>query len=275
MQKVPVSIIMPTYNRAHWIGTAIKSIQRQVFNDWELLVIDNQSTDNTEEVVNNFISGDRRIKYFNIPKSSHHGLGDYLNYGIKMAAGEYIARLDDDDEWYDPDKLKKQVKFLDENPDHVIVGGGAIMVDGQKKEMYRFFKRETDDEIRNNALYACPFIHITVLYRKKAAEECGGYRNLRFGEDWELWLRLGKVGKFYNFKEYFSLYTNAGQNFSINSQKHVGTTILGFIKEYRKDYPNYRKAFFLNFMQYLYSFFPSFIKDRTQNFLFYIKRNYF
>ncbi|MFZ0455687.1 MAG: glycosyltransferase [Ignavibacteriaceae bacterium] len=270
-----VSIIMPTFNRANWIGSAIKSIQKQTFEDWELLIIDNQSKDNTKAIVEDFSSGDNRIKYFNVKKSSHQGLSDYLNYGLKIAVGEYIARLDDDDEWYDQDKLLEQVRFLDKNPDYVITGGGAIMVDGEKKELYRFFKRESDTEIRNNALYACPFIHITVLYRKKIAVECGGYRNLRFGEDWELWLRLGKMGKFYNFRKYFCLYTNAGQNFSVNSQRHLTSTVLEFIKEYRNYYPHYSKAYILNFMQYLYSFSPPFIKNKTQNFLFYVKRNYF
>ena len=149
------------------------------------------------------------------------------------------------------------------------------MVDEKKKELYKFFKRETDEQIRNNALYACPFWHNTVLFRKSAVEKIGGYKSLRFGEDWELWLRLGKIGKFYNFQEYFSLYLTSGERFSTNNQKFISKTILEIIKKYRNDYPNYRKALFLNYLQHLYSFTPSFIKRKTQNFLFYLKRNYF
>lgn len=266
---------MPTFNRADKIGMAIESVLNQNYKSWELLIIDNGSTDNTKDIVESFIVKDNRIKYNNVKKSSHPGLSDYLNYGIRIAAGEYIARLDDDDEWYDADKLIKQVKFLDENKDYVLVGGGAIMIDGEKKELYRFFKRETDSEIRNNALYACPFCHSTVLFRKKEALETGGYRNIRFGEDWELWLRLGKMGKFYNFREHFTLYMNSGQSFSVNNQKFLSKTILDLIKKYKNDYPNFRKAFILNSMQYLYSFMPLFIKSKTQIFLIYVKRNYF
>ena len=98
---------------------------------------------------------------------------------------------------------------------------------------------------------------------------------MRFGEDWELWLRLGKEGKFYNFKEYFSLYRTSGDRFSTNNQKFIVRTILGIIKQYRNDYPNYRKALLLNYLQYLYSYTPMPLKAKTQNFLFYIKRNYF
>ena len=147
----------------------------QNFKDWELLIIDNGSTDNTKEIVESFLAKDSRIKYHNVEKSLNPGLAEYFNYGIRIAEGNYIARLDDDDEWYAPDKLSKQVNFLDTNADYNLVGGGAIMVDESRKELYRFFKRETDAEIRNNALYACPFWHNTVLFRKNAAEKVGGY----------------------------------------------------------------------------------------------------
>jgi glycosyltransferase involved in cell wall biosynthesis len=273
--KIIVSIIMPTYNRANTIGMAIESVLKQSFNNWELLIIDNESTDNTKNLVDGFSWNDNRIKYFYVKKSINPGISDYLNYGITIAEGNYIARLDDDDEWYDPDKLKKQVNFFNNNQDYVLTGGGAIMVDGNRKVIYKFFKREHDNEIRNNALLANPFWHNTVLFRKNEAAEIGGYKNLRFVEDWDLWLRLGKAGKLYNFREYFSLYMNAGQNLSVSNQKLAAKTILNLISSYKNEYPNYWKAKVLNFMQYLFSFAPLFIKRRVQNFLFYIKRNYF
>jgi glycosyltransferase involved in cell wall biosynthesis len=273
-QKPLVSIIMPTYNRADSIGSAIDSILRQRYKNWELLVIDNGPGDDIKNVVENYVKKESRVKYFKVAKSPNTGISDYLNYGISISKGEYIARLDDDDEWCNDNKLVKQVEFLNNNNEYNIVGGGVIVVDENKKEMYRFLKKETDAEIRKKALYACPIFHITVMFRKKIAEQYGAYKNLKFGEDWELWLRLGKIGKFYNFKEHFSMYTNAGQNFSANNQKLVSKTILNLIKEYRYDYPNYRKAFALNLLQYLYSFSPAFIKKKTQNFLFYVKRNY-
>ena len=270
-----VSIVMPTYNRANMIGMAINSILKQSYKDWELLIIDNESSDNTREVVVRFSESDKRIKYYFVKKNPQIGIADYLNYGIEVSSGKYIARLDDDDEWYDTNKLAKQVKFLEENLDYVIVGGGAIMIDGNRKEIFKFFKRETDIEIRNHALYANPFVHNTVLFRKDAALKIGGYKQIKFVEDWDLWLRLGKIGKFYNFREYFSLYMNAGQNRSIDNQQLTAKIILQYVKSYRNEYPNYKKAFLLNFMQFLFSFMPAFFKRRVQNFLFYIKRNYF
>lgn len=274
IQNPLVSIIMPTYNRAHMISLAINSILAQSYQNWELLVIDNESSDNTKDVVEKFSETDQRIKYYNVKKDHKIGIARYLNYGIEISAGKYIARLDDDDEWCDPEKLIKQVKFLEENKEYVIVGGGAMMVDGNRNVIFKFFKREKDDEIRNHALYANPFWHNTVMFRKDSALKAGGYKKIKFVEDWDLWLRLGKLGKLYNFKEYFSLYMNAGQNRSTENQKLTAKIILQYIKSYRKVYPNYKKAYMINFLQYLFSFLPAFIKKRVQNYLFFIKRNY-
>ncbi len=265
---------MPTYNRANMLVMAINSVLKQSYKNWELLIIDNESLDNTKEAVERFSEIDKRIKYHFVKKNPETGISDYLNYGINISTGKYIARLDDDDEWYDPNKLLKQVNFLEKNSDYVACGGGSIMVDGNKQEIFKFFKRENDSEIRNHALYANPIVHTTVLFRKDAALEAGGYKKIKFVEDWDLWLRLGKLGKLYNFKEYFSLYMNAGQNRSIENQKLTAKIILQYIKSYRNEYPNYKKAYMLNFMQYLFSFLPFFFKKRVQNFLFFLKRKY-
>ena len=273
--NILVSIVMPTFNRADTLSLAIESILKQTYSKWELIIVDNESTDNTKDIVTKYSAKDERIRYYFVKKSNNKGISDYLNYGIKIAKGKYIARLDDDDEWNVPDKLQKQVEFLELNEDFVIVGGGAIMVDRNRKEIFKFYKRNSDSEIRENALLANPFWHNTVMFRKKDVLELGGYKNYRFVEDWDLWLRMGQKGKFYNFREYFSLYMNAGQNLSTNNQKLAAKTILKLIKKYRNEYPNYFQASILNYFQYLFSFLPRFIRRRVENYLFYLKRNYF
>ena len=139
--EIRVSIIMPTYNRGSWIRNAIDSIIKQNFKMWELIIIDNESTDNTKEVVSSF-SHDKRIRYFYVKKSNDLAISDYLNFGIDQARGDYIARLDDDDQWYDPDKLIKQFNYLENNKEIIVVGGGAIMVDKSGNELYRFLKEK-------------------------------------------------------------------------------------------------------------------------------------
>jgi len=272
--NIIVSIVMPTYNRASTLVMAIESVFKQTFQYWELIIVDNESTDNTIDIVKKYSEKDERIQYYFVKKSGNKGISDYLNYGISISNGQYIARLDDDDEWYDPDKLTKQVNYLEQNKDYNLVGGGAVMVDGNRKEIFKFYKRSKDEEIRRHALLANPFWHNTVMFRKEVALKLGGYRNYRFVEDWDLWLRFGETGKLYNFKEYFSLYMNAGQNLSVSNQKLAAKTILKLINSYRNKYPNYEKAFIINFLQYMFALLPLFIKKRVQNFLFYIKRNY-
>lgn len=105
-----VSIITPTYNRSDLIGRAIKSVQAQTFQDWEHIIVDDASTDDTSAVVESFQSDDRRIMY--VQHQVNRKGGAARNSGIKAATGEYLAFLDSDDEWY-PEKLEKQLALFD------------------------------------------------------------------------------------------------------------------------------------------------------------------
>lgn len=161
-----VSIIIPTKDREILLKKSIESVLNQTFQNWEVIVIDDSSSDNTTGLMKKLMSEDSRIKYFRIPKSKTEGISEYLNFGIMQSKGEYIARLDDDDLWCNEDKLKRQVDFLDSNKDHVLTGGGVIMVDQNGNELFRFYKNETDEQIRRKALLACPMEHTTIMFRK-------------------------------------------------------------------------------------------------------------
>ncbi|HKK53946.1 MAG TPA: glycosyltransferase family A protein [Patescibacteria group bacterium] len=104
-----ISVIIPTYNRANFLPRAIKSVLNQTFKDFELIIVDDGSTDNTKEVINNYLKNDDRIKY--IYQQNSGGPPKPKNTGIKIAKGEYIAFLDSDDEWF-KDKLKKTNRTL-------------------------------------------------------------------------------------------------------------------------------------------------------------------
>jgi len=276
-KKYPlVSIVLPTYNRALLLKRSIESVLMQSFQSWELIVVDNNEPDDgTLSVMNAFKKLDNRIYHYICHKSTIPGISHYLNFGINASQGKYVARLDDDDEWCYENKLKEQVEFLESNQDYVLVGGGIIMINEKKKELYRCLKKEEDEDIRKNALLACPFEHVTVLFRKDAAIAVGGYKELPVAEDWDFFLKLGKIGKLYNFQHYYTYYLQAGQNISLQHQTEVAKIELKTIKLFRNDYPNYYKGLILTYLQYLYSFFPDNIKSRFQYFLRYIKRNYF
>ncbi len=254
---------------------SIESVFAQSYKDWELIIIDDASTDETEERMKQLSSREKSVRYMRIPKIVGKGISEYLNIGLRNSKGEYIARIDDDDFWCHKDKLKMQVEFLDENPEYVVVGGGVILVDENGTELFRYLKKETDEEIRRFALFSNPFTHATVMFRKETAMKLGGYRIMKHVEDMELWLRMGKVGKLYNMKEYFITYMTAGQNKSFLQQRENSRTVVDVVKMHGKHYPNFRKAYTLNYIQYSYSFLPVFIKKHLQSFMYYFKRKNF
>lgn len=270
--SVKVSVILPTLNRLQLLKKSIKSVQEQSFREWELIIIDDASDDGTSEYLNSL--KDERIKYHRVALNGIPGISKYLNYGIENSSGEYIARLDDDDFWCDKNKLQKQVDFLNEHRDYVAVGGGIIMIDKNGKEIYKYLKREKDEDIRRHALSANPFSHTTVMFRRDIAVKVGLY-SMPYIEDWCLWLKMGKSGKFYNFPEYFTKYLSAGQNNSLKVQNDLSKQILKLIMEFRDFYPGYHRAYLLNYMQYLYSFLPLKIRSPLQSRLYYIKRKFF
>jgi glycosyltransferase involved in cell wall biosynthesis len=275
MNKPLVSVVIPTYNRINLLLRAIDSVKEQSYENWELIIIDDISNDGTKEKMEEMQSQDKRIRYLRREVDDIPGISKYLNFGIENANGKYIARLDDDDFWCVKDKLKMQVEFLEQNNDYVLIGGGMIIVDEDGNEKFRYLKKEKDEEIRRSALLANPFAHVVVMFRKDAAQKIGGYINWLHAEDWDFWLRLGKIGKFHNFKEYFGKYLVAGQNKSFIHQRRQAKVILKILKTHKRDYPNFYKGYTLNYLQYIYTLMPVFIRKRFQMFLYYFKRKHF
>lgn len=269
-----VSIVLPTFNRVNWLVKSIGSVLSQTYTNWELLVVDDISSDGTKEKMEELCNSDERIKYYRIPVTKDPGIAKFLNFGIQTAKGVFIARLDDDDRWCGDRKLEKQVEFMKQNPDYVLVGGGVIAVDENDRELFRYFENETDEEIRKSALLANPISHPTVMFRAETAREIGGYRTLEFAEDWDFWLRLGRKGKMHNIKDYFTYYLMANQNSSLRNQRGLAKMIYDVIREHKDYYPNYTKGYIVNTLQYIHSFAPLFFRNSTTNFLKYLKRKY-
>ncbi len=272
-EKSPqVSIILPTYNRAQLLRRAVASVLHQSFSGWELIVLDDASTDDTPAIMKEIAARDPRVIYVRSEKNNYPDIARALNTGLRMARGPLVARIDDDDYWLDDRKLEKQVDFFAEHPDYVVVGSGMVLVDPGGNEVARYLKKENDTEIRNAALLSNPFSHTTVMFRADIARKVGGYGDWRYAEDWDLWLKMGKFGKFYNFPEYFAAYTVSGENKSFVYLRAQTKMIFRFLNIHRHDYPGYGKAYLINAIQYCYSFFPLWFRRRFRAALANMKR---
>ena len=254
MSKTPlISVILPTYNRAKYLARSIESVLSQSYKNFELVIIDDGSRDNTPSLISKY--QDPRIKI--IKNETNVGFVRSLNKGINYAKGKYISRIDDDDLWPDPSKLRKQVEFLEDNPEYVLVGCGIIRIDSEGKEIKRYLLPEKDKDIKEIMLIVSPFAHIGTIFRKQAWESVGGYdEKLHFSQDSDLWARLGKKGKLYNIPEYLTCASDGKEN-RTNKRVHYHLLLKQRIRlRHRKDYPHFLKAYLIGWGAYLFSFLP-------------------
>lgn len=188
---------MPAYNAGCYIAEAIESVLCQTTNDFELLIVNDGSTDNTEEIIRSF--NDDRIT---VISQKNKGVAEALNSGLHHAKGQYIARFDADDICFS-ERLEKQKHFLDVNPDYVITGSDAIYISEMGDYLCHYTcASHQDAQLKSSLLTICPFIHSSVMYRRDAVLRCGGYNELAHNmEDHLLWVQLSKLGKFSNFDE--------------------------------------------------------------------------
>jgi glycosyltransferase involved in cell wall biosynthesis len=185
-----VSVLMPVYNGELYLREAIDSILNQTFSDFELIIIDDCSKDGSVELIKTYT--DSRIRF--VANPVNQGLRFILNQGNRLARAEYIARMDCDDISL-PERLAKQVAYLDRHPEVAIVGAQSVYIDttGKIMESQNIFRCAAEQSsIRWTAGYECPFVHPLVMYRKQILwGELGGYdENAAFAEDYEMWLRL-------------------------------------------------------------------------------------
>ncbi|OGZ64154.1 MAG: hypothetical protein A3A98_04205 [Candidatus Staskawiczbacteria bacterium RIFCSPLOWO2_01_FULL_40_39] len=258
-EKPIVSVIIATYNRAKTLPRAIDSALNQSYGNIEIMVIDDGSTDATEEVVRSY-SKNPKVRYMYQENKNCHV--DTRNNGIKATQGKYLAILDDDDFWCDVKKIEKQVDFLENNKEYVLVGGGAIKIDHEGNEIVRYLLPEKDADIREKILISNSFAHVTVLFKKEAWETLGGYDPHFDGmEDWNLWMRMGTIGKFHNIQEFFVRYTghqrgNLGYVEKKYSKQEWLKLNIKLKKKFKGQYPHYAKALLFCWLGYFYSLLP-------------------
>jgi glycosyltransferase involved in cell wall biosynthesis len=198
MQPTPaITVLMPAYNAAPHIAEAINSILHQTFVDFELLIVNDGSTDGTEGIVRSY--EDSRIVLIN---RANGGVAAALNTGLKVARGIYIARFDADDVCY-PNRLTDQYNFMQAHPQYHIVGSGADYMDHSGNMIFTNIPFDLTKKRSHAALLrTCPFIHSSVIYRRKSILEFGGYNeNAHTFEDHLLWLQVFKKYRGFNLPQ--------------------------------------------------------------------------
>ena len=233
MSEILVSIVVPVYNGEKYLKKTIESILEQTYSNFELLLINDGSSDTSAKLIDALVATDKRIKGFS---KENGGVANARNYGISLAKGELIAFCDQDDLWL-TDKLEKQIPLF-ENPNVGLVYCGAVVEAllygktskgslANKQRGYVF-----DQLVQLNMLTCC-----TAVVRKKHLLKAGGFDDdltLMGVDDWHLWLKMSLICEFDFVPEHLAVHVFHGDNYSSNDEKmHQAELVcLAKIKEF-------------------------------------------
>lgn len=213
-----VSVVIPVYNRPYVVNT-IRSICNQTYKNLEIIVIDNCSTDNTVEEINKI--NDSRIRVFINPQNM--GQTYSINRGLELSSGKYIARIDSDDIAL-PERIEKQVKFMENNPDFVLCGSWVRYISDNDELLFTVKTCSTYEGMKFMQTIACGMYHPASMYRKDVIDE-NNIRydyNIHMAEDYDLWAKLMEHGKALNIPEVLLYYRRGNNNDSQKYRKTMG-----------------------------------------------------
>ena len=227
---------MPAFNAAAFLDEAVRSILDQTFRDFEFIIVDDGSTDDTARILQKYQKADDRVK---IHRQENQGLVAALNRGCRMARGQLIARMDADDLSL-PGRFERQVEFLNEHPDVGILGTWASEIDRQGSVIGKWCLPANPRVLKWTHFFRVCVIHPTVMMRREIVEKVNFYRTeAKFAEDWDLWLRASAITEFGNIPEILFKYRVSGKNTSkIFGQEYRRTPnkLLGpFISEFLQE----------------------------------------
>jgi glycosyltransferase involved in cell wall biosynthesis len=195
-----ISVLMPVYNAERYLLAAVESLLAQTFEDFELLVLDDGSTDNSLSILREFEANDSRIR---VRSRENRGLVASLNELIAIARGRYLARMDSDDVCR-PQRFARQITYLDAHPECVAAGTRVLFIDPEGMPIFAPDNKLTHEEIDSghmSGVRGMRICHPSVMMRKAAVMQVGKYRDRRFAEDLDLFLRLAEIGRLANLPE--------------------------------------------------------------------------
>ena len=257
MKNNKVSVLMTAYNAEKFIEEAIESIISQKFKNWNLILVDDKSTDNTVKIVKSFKN--KKIKIYKLKK--HIGRTNALNFGLKKCKSKYVAIQDADDISL-PNRFAKQVNFLKKNKEFKMTGGWAFMINMFSKRIGEIKSEVNAVKLNSSMLFHNSIPHSTVMYYSSFAKKIGGYpSHLKYAQDFGLILKFVKRNKIKVMPEFLSMIRLTAQSMSfrkeyknivikddLNLLKHVRKNFklnkIEIIKFYFYILKNYIKLFF-------------------------------
>lgn len=212
-----VSVVMPVYNGERYLAQAIESILNQTFQNFEFIVVNDGSTDETPAIL-------RRYDRLTVLNQENQGVAAASNNGIALTSGKYIARLDADD-FSLANRLERQVDFLESNPEIGILGSSAYIIDSENRKWGIQKMPLSDAELRWMGLFKCPFIHSSVIFRRELVDKINALYDPAFApsDDYELWIRLLKITRGMNLKSPAILYRVHSKNASTVQKSSIVT----------------------------------------------------
>jgi glycosyltransferase involved in cell wall biosynthesis len=219
-----ISVLMSVYNGEAFLNKAIDSILTQSFTDFEFIIINDGSTDGSSAILKNYARQDSRIILI---EQSNQGLIAALNTGLQSAKTNLIARMDADDIAL-PDRLKIQKNHMDINPNILALGSSVIIIDETDRAKGTITYPQKD-KVKNYSLHqGSPLAHPAVMMRKNAILSIGGYRSAyKHAEDYDLWLRLLKIGDIDNIQTPLLQYREHSQKISVqNAQQQALISVI-------------------------------------------------
>ncbi len=267
MNKKPkVSILLNCFNEERFIKRSLKSIINQTFKNWELIIWDDASTDNTINIIKQF--KDKRIKLFRNKKNL--GLGKSRIKAQKYLKGDYVSILDGDD-FFEKKKIQEQVQIFNKHKNVGLISTWTKIQDLNGAQVKKFQSLKKNSEIKKNLIFVNSLPHSSIMYRSKLAKKVGWYSKLyNYAQDYDLTLKILKNSDFYLIKKYLTNCTTLGKNMSsIDKYKYIAIKeTIDILKKNKKNFylSNFEKTLF-NKVIYL-SYLKLFINNKNENIIF-------
>lgn len=225
MKDPKVSVVMTVYNEEKFIHDAIKNILQQTFSDFEFIIIDDHSSDNSWLIIKEYAHQDSRIVI--LRNQENLRIAKSLNKALRLARGKYIIIVDADDVSFRT-RLQEQVEFLESNPDYGACGTWLIIIDANGKEIGKRYYFSRDSSLRKIMFRFSPIAHPAACFRKSVFKKVGFYNeSLLYAFDYEQILKIASVSKIYNIEKFLVKYRVKERSNSLNKIRRT------FLETYR------------------------------------------